>query len=117
QNTFHGGQLGGLVEQKWGRWSADVRGSVALGNTHQELNIQGTQLRLRPGMTTPDQFAGGLLAVGPNLGRFTRDRFSVVPEVSANVGYWFTPTWRAYVGYNLLYWTNVARPGEQIDRV
>src|SRR5205814_568075 len=40
RNTFHGGQLGGLVEQKWGRWSADVRGSVALGNTHQELNIQ-----------------------------------------------------------------------------
>jgi hypothetical protein len=41
----------------------------------------------------------------------------VVPEVGVNLGYWFTPTWRAYVGYNTLYWSNVVRPGEQIDRV
>jgi hypothetical protein len=27
-----------------------------------------------------------------------------------------TPGFRAYVGYNYLFWSNVLRPGEQIDR-
>ena len=60
---------------------------------------------------------GGLLAAGPNLGRFSDDRFSVVPEVQLNLGYWLTPNLKAFVGYNALYWSNVVRPGDQIDRV
>jgi hypothetical protein len=117
RNTFHGGQLGLAAERNWGRLSLDVRGSVALGNTHQDLNITGSQVRLRPGATTPMVFNGGLLAAGPNLGHFSRDRFSVVPEVGVNLGYWLTPNLKAYAGYNFLYWTNVIRPGDQIDRV
>jgi hypothetical protein len=58
-----------------------------------------------------------LLAAGPNIGSFDRNKFSVVPEATFNVGYMVTPTLRAYVGYNFLYWTNVIRPGDQIDRV
>jgi hypothetical protein len=68
-------------------------------------------------MAQPDVFTGGLLAVGPNLGTFNRDQFSVVPEVTINLGYWVTPTIKAYVGYNFLYWSNVLRAGDQIDRV
>ena len=34
-----------------------------------------------------------------------------------NLGYWLTDNLRAYVGYNFLYWTNVIRPGDQIDHV
>ena len=32
------------------------------------------------------------------------------------LGYQLTETVRLYAGYNFLYWTNVARPGAQIDR-
>ena len=71
---------------------------------------------MRPGQA-PLVFRGGLLATGPNLGNFSQTAFSVVPEVTLNVGYQLTPTLRAYVGYNFLYWTNVIRPGDQIDRV
>ena len=117
RNRFDGGQVGYAAERAWGRVSIDGRASVGVGNTHQTLDITGSQVRLRPGMTTPDTFAGGLLATGPNLGRFTRDRFSVVPEVALNLGYRVTPTVRAYVGYDFLYWSNVIRPGDQIDRV
>lgn len=117
RNRFNGGQLGVAAERNWGRISLDGRASVALGNTHQTLDIAGSQARLRPGMATPDRFAGGLLATGPNLGRFERDRFSVVPEATVNLGYWVTPKLKAYVGYNFLYWSNVIRPGDQIDRV
>jgi hypothetical protein len=115
-NHFNGGQIGGMYERRWGRVSVDGRASVAFGVTHQELSIFGIQTRTRPGQP-PESFRGGLLAAGPNLGNFTRDEFSVVPEVTLNVGYWVTPNFKAFVGYNFLYWPNVIRPGEQIDSV
>ena len=116
ENWFNGGQIGLTYERRRGDWSFDVRGSVAFGVTHQELKIDGVQTRTRPGQL-PATFRGGLLAAGPNLGTFTRDQFSVVPEFTFNVGYWLRPNLRAYVGYNFLYWPNVIRPGDQIDRV
>jgi Putative beta barrel porin-7 (BBP7) len=116
ENRFNGGQIGATYERRWGRFDVSARGSVALGVTHQELDIFGSQTRVRPGQL-PVTFSGGLLAAGPNLGTFTRDRFSVAPEFTLNLGYWVTPNFKAYVGYNFLYWSNVLRPGDQIDRV
>jgi hypothetical protein len=115
-NRFHGGQIGWAVGRRWGRFDADARVSVALGVTAQALDIAGSQQRARPGGPV-ESFTGGLLAVGPNLGSFSNDEFSVVPEATFNVGFMVTPTARVYVGYNFLYWTNVIRPGDQIDRV
>jgi len=115
ENHFHGGQLGATYERRWGRLSFDARGSVALGVTHQELSIDGFQNRTRPGMQTM-VFQGGLLAAGPNLGTFTRNQFSVAPEATLNLGYWVTPNFKLYTGYNAIYWSNVIRPGDQIDR-
>ena len=115
RDRFHGGQLGYFWNRKAGRWDVDGRVSVAMGVTHQIIDIDGFQQRQRPGEAA-QMFRGGLLAVGPNLGRFTDDRFSVVPEATLNVGYMLTPTVRVYTGYNFLYWSNVIRPGDQIDR-
>src|SRR5262249_23740520 len=60
--------------------------------------------------------AGGLLTGPGNIGSSTTGRFSVVPEVGMNLGYYVTDWMRLSVGYNFLYWSGVARPGEQIDR-
>jgi hypothetical protein len=116
ENRFHGGQIGLTYERRRGRWDLDTRASIAFGVTSQDLDIDGFQVRTRPGQL-PAGFRGGLLAVGPNLGHFSQERFSVVPEVTVNLGYWLTPNLKAFVGYNFLYWTNVIRAGEQIDRV
>ena len=51
-----------------------------------------------------------------NIGSFSQDRFSVVPQVGIRVGYNITPNLRVYVGYDFLYWSSVLRPGDQIDR-
>jgi hypothetical protein len=89
---------------------------VALGGTRQEVDIAGGQVRTPPG--GPSQaLLGGLLAVNSNIGQRSRNEFSVVPEVGLNVGYQVTDHIRAFVGYNFLYWSNVVRPGDQIDRV
>ncbi|CAN5135887.1 hypothetical protein BH11PLA2_BH11PLA2_22930 [soil metagenome] len=115
-NSFNGGQVGGALSRRWGNYSVSARGSIALGTTHQELEIEGNQVRTRPG-EQPVTFTGGLYAVGPNLGTFTRDRFSVLPEATVNLGYYVRPNLKMYVGYNFMTLTNVIRPGDQIDRV
>ncbi len=116
RNYFHGGQIGALYERQFGRWELDARASIALGSTHQVLEISGFQVRQQPGLPAMT-FTGGLLAAGPNLGLFTRDRFSVAPEFTLNFGYRLTDNIRLFAGYNFLLWTNVIRPGDQIDRV
>ena len=115
-NYFNGGQIGGTYERRWGRFDLDFRGSIALGATEQELTIAGSQTVTVPGLA-PQVFRGGLLATGPNLGDFKHSKFSVVPELTLNAGYWILPNLKVQVGYNFIYWTDVLRPGNQIDSV
>ncbi len=116
RNQFYGGQVGGQLERQAGRMFVYLRGSVAFGVTHQVVEINGNQFRTKPGQPT-ESFVGGLLTTPSNIGRFDRDRFSVIPEVTLNVGMQLTRRLRAFVGYNVLYWPNVLRVGQQIDRV
>ena len=117
KNRFHGGQIGGVWERKWDRVSLEVRGSVALGATNQQVDIEGFQIRQQPGLEREVFNGGGLLAAGPNLGTFSQNKFAVVPEATINLGYWVTPNAKVFAGYNVLYWSSVLRPGDQIDRV
>jgi hypothetical protein len=115
QNRFHGGQMGAWWNNPLGQLELDVRATVALGVTNSIVTVRGFQQKTRPGEQT-QSFTGGLLATGPNLGRFRQRAFSVVPEVTVNLGLMVSPNVRAYVGYNFLYWSNLLRPGDQIDR-
>ncbi len=115
RNQFFGGQVGLSGGYDWGPFSVGARGQVAIGDTHQDILIDGSQVITAPNGTT-QTFRGGLLALSSNIGRYHRDRFSVVPELDLNVGYALTEHVRLFVGYDALYWNNVVRPGGQIDR-
>lgn len=115
-NEFYGGQIGLHSEYHYGKWLLDVRGQVALGDTHQTIEINGGQaFQGSTGQVVVSR--GGLLALPSNIGNFSRDRFTVVPEIGFNLGYQITDHWRVFVGYDFLYWSSVVRPGDQIDRV
>ena len=58
---------------------------------------------------------GGLLALPTNIGQYETDSFATVPQVQVNFGYDWKPWLRGTVGYRFLYWSQVARAGEQID--
>ncbi|HLW68914.1 MAG TPA: BBP7 family outer membrane beta-barrel protein, partial [Gemmataceae bacterium] len=117
QNLFFGGQVGTNLELRNGRWSVDLRGSIALGDTHESLVINGSQVHTQPGGAVMS-FVGNLLALpGANIGVFSQDHFSFVPEVRLNLGYQITPSIRVFAGYDFLYWFSVIRPGTEIDRV
>jgi len=115
RNQFFGAQAGPDIQLRHDRWSLDIKAKVAVGDTHETVNINGGQILVGPGGAV-NTFQGGLLALPSNIGHFTRDEFSVVPEIGLQVGYDFTPHLRAFVGYNFLYWSNVLRAGDQIDR-
>jgi hypothetical protein len=115
RNRFYGGQVGARAEFRSGNLFVNVRGQVALGGTREVVEVAGSTIIAPPGQV-PTVGNGGLLAQPTNSGHFSRDHFAVVPEVGINVGYQVTEHLRAFVGYSFLYWSSVARPGDQIDR-
>jgi len=115
-NRFYGGQVGTRVDWVFGRFSVGVLGKLALGGTEQRLTIDGRS-RVQPPGSAPSYISGGLLATSSNMGNYQGSSFSIVPEFGVNLGWELTPRMRLKVGYTLLYWTNVVRPGPQVDRV
>ncbi len=116
QNQFYGGQLGARLEYLGDLVFASLTAKVALGDTAQRIDVNGNSTLYTPGQA-PVTAAGGVLALPSNMGRRNYNSFSVVPEVGVNLGIQLTPNVRATVGYTFLYWSDVVRPGDQIDRV
>ena len=115
QNTFHGVDVGVVTELRRNRWSLELIGKMALGNTQSKVTINGaTTTTIAP--AAPVTTVGGLLAQSSNIGTFEQDDFAVIPELSATVGFDITDRWRAVAGYTFVYWSRVARAGDQIDR-
>jgi hypothetical protein len=109
-NEFIGGEIGFAVDWQRRRWSMELLSKLAIGSTRQRVTINGTTV-------VDDQaFPGvGLLAQQTNIGVHERDEFSVIPEIGITGGYLLTERLRLTLGYTLLYWSRVARPGDQID--
>ncbi len=113
RNQFYGGQAGVRVQYSSERWFLGATGSLAIGATHEEVNINGTT-NVFPVNGSPVTLGGGNYATLQS-GHYSADKFAVAPSLQLNVGYQFTPFLRGMVGYNFMYLSNVARPGNQID--
>ncbi len=114
RNNFYGGQLGGRWQGGFGSLSLGLTAKVALGSTQELMTVEGSSTLQSPGnsVTVPS----GVLAVSSNSGRFYRSVFGAVPEGTAAFGWQITERFSATVGYNIIYWNSVLRPGNQIDR-
>lgn len=88
---------------------------MALGNNRSTVTIDGQTVNTVPagGSAT---FVGGLLAQQTNIGRYERDAFGFIPELTITARRDVTCNLSISVGYNLMYWTATLRPGDQIDR-
>lgn len=115
RNAFHGVSLGLTHREKVGRWSLEMLMKLGLGNTHSEVWIDGSTTTATDPEETPTTEDGGLLALPSNMGEYERNTFSMVPEVGVTLGYDVTCRLRANLGYTFIYWSRVARPGDQID--
>jgi hypothetical protein len=115
RNDFYGGQVGAKAEYVVGPWFVNGTAKVALGDIHEILDVSGQNTISMAG-GSPVTTTGGLFAQRTNIGHLSHNRFAVIPEVDFNVGYQFTDWFRAFVGYSFLAVSDVARPGDQIDR-
>jgi hypothetical protein len=113
RSQFNGGQLGAEFQYLFGRWSLSGSARLAIGDTHEIITINGAT-NVIPVNGSPVPLVGGNFAT-IQIGRYAIDRFALAPEAQLNIGYQFTPWMRGSIGYNFLYLSSVARPGNQID--
>lgn len=113
-NHFYGGQFGGRVHWHLSGLDLAITGKVALGTT-QELAILDSSTSMNTPGAGSISNPGGVLVQPSNTGRFFQSRFAYVPEFAVDLGYWVTPQIRLALGYQFLYWSQVARPGNEID--
>jgi hypothetical protein len=114
-SNFYGGQFGGRVNWNFDRFNFNILGKLAMGVSQQIATINGSTTLVTPGaasVTVP----GGIFVQSTNIGRYVSDQFAVVPELGLNFGYQLTPCVQFKFGYTFLFWSSVARPGQQIDR-
>ncbi|HEY1375827.1 MAG TPA: BBP7 family outer membrane beta-barrel protein [Gemmataceae bacterium] len=118
RNQFYGGQLGGRLAVNVDRFFVDATAEVALGVTHQVVGAAGTITQLGPNPLVPPgpgTFPGGIFTQRSNIGRRAADPFSALSSLEVKLGYDLTPRARIFAGYDVLYWTQVVRPGNQIS--
>jgi hypothetical protein len=115
KNRFYGGQIGAQAYYLWGGAFVSALGKVALGDNHEFVGISGFSSASGHGALLA--LPSGLFAVSSNRGITQHDQFAVIPELRLRLGYQFNHFVSAYVGYTFLYWSDVVRPGDQIDRV
>ena len=113
-NSFHGVDLGFVYDWRSTRWGLELTSRVAVGGTTQRVHINGSTTVNEIG-STPATTPGVLYAQSTNIGSYRRDRFSVLPELSARLSYKVTPRLSLSAAYTVVYWANVVRPGDQID--
>jgi hypothetical protein len=115
KNEFHGGSLGMVGEVRHGAWTVSGLAKVSVGNMHESVTINGYQSITAPG-DVPAVSPGGVFAQPTNMGTYERDVIAWIPEFGVSAGYDVRSWLRLTVGYNVLWMSNVALSGNQIDR-
>ena len=113
-NAFHGAEIGLVSMNNYGCWSTELIMKLALGNNHKEVQINGSTTTTVPGFA-PIVTQQGLLTQSTNIGNYRSDRFTVIPEINANLNYQVNAAWKLTAGYSLIYMSDVTRPGNALD--
>jgi len=115
ESQFHGAVIGVEHRRRTMHWTISTQAKISVGGNRTEVTIDGQTVTTVPGGGSSTT-AGGLLAQETNLGNLSESQFAAMPEFGINLTGHLNPRVRLLVGYNLLYWSGVARAGDQIDR-
>jgi hypothetical protein len=114
-NDYFAAQIGADIDAKFGSFYINCRAKYAFGVVAQSADVTSLTRVVNndPASTAPQTnlYAGGLLA-GPNdIGHHSRTRFAAIPEVTVKFGYQVTEWLRAFIAYDALYLSHMARAG------
>jgi hypothetical protein len=113
-NEFHGGEIGLRGRVSRGCWTLDGLAQIAVGGVRQQVIIDG-QTVITPAGGAPATFAQGLLAQPSNSGNFERSKFAYIPSLTVNLKYHVNPCLNFFLGYNLIWHSDVALSGDHVD--
>ncbi len=114
-NRFYGGQIGLNGELRRNRWSVNGTAKLAIGLMNERLDTRGFSTISGTGTNANSVVSGGLYANANNIGRINHDELCFIPEGTVNVGYSLRSWLTTSIGYNVLYASRVARPGQQFN--
>jgi hypothetical protein len=115
RTDFHGLELGTRLEARYGVFTIAAFAKGGLGANVETLRIDGETQATGFGITKTT--AGGVYALPSNLGRAVHTTFAGMGEFGTELGVKVTDHLTLRVGYDLLYWTKVLRPGNAVDSV
>jgi hypothetical protein len=115
RNHFCGAQVGGRYEYQYGPFFVNLDGKIAFGGTDEVVEINGVSAVKDPVTGAAQMAMGGIQAVASNSGRFVHTVFAYLPEGNVKVGVDLGRYCRFDVGYDLMYLSNVVRPGDFIS--
>jgi hypothetical protein len=115
RTTFHGGEAGIVLQGRENPcWSWEAVAKVALGASNYRGGVFG-QTATQDGVGNVSTVEGGLLAQDTNIGTHRWDEFAMIGEAGIALRRELRCGWAASLGYSVIYWSDVARAGEQID--
>lgn len=116
-NHYAAAQLGARFGGTVGRFTWDTAMMFMAGPLRQIVQTTGTTTVTGGAFGFADgATAAGLFAEPSNFGSHERNVVAYGTEMQFKLGFAVTPRLQPFIGYNLLYVNNVARPGNQIDR-
>ncbi|MFO0871153.1 MAG: BBP7 family outer membrane beta-barrel protein [Pirellulales bacterium] len=104
-NEFHGGAIGLQFVYDRPGFRLDLLAKVGVGNMHQSVEING-QTNGAP---------NGLLAQATNIGLYSRNAFTAIPELGATLTWCVTDSVEFSCGYSLLLFPNVVQVENALD--
>jgi hypothetical protein len=116
-NHFNGADFALRGQARWGMFSLTTTGRVAVGNMHETLRVRGVTSFVNNDLQQAGYAFGGLYANSTNIGNYSTDKFTVIPELNVSLGINVTRSLSLFVGYNFIYIDNVIRPGNQLNPV
>lgn len=118
RSQFDGGQVGLRAALYGGRFAFTTDMKFAVGNTNSALNIYGSsELRNNVNGRLVGQQFGGILTGVSNSGLTTQNDLSIITEINPTLSLQLHPCIRCFAGYNIFYWSTVARAGTHMSNI
>jgi len=115
RNEFHGGIFGLRGDYRCGQFGVELLGRFGFGNMRQSIFIDGSTITTAADGSTDTRARGLLAQPETNGGSHQQDKFSFTNEAGVKLAFYPVEHLKLSLGYSLMYWSSVVRPGHEID--
>ena len=114
-NEFHGGHFGFRGDYRCGRFGVEMQARLAFGNMRQTMTVAGSTISTDANGGTSERDSGLLAQASTNGGLHEQDDFSFMNEAGIKLAFYPVEQLKLSIGYSLMYWSSVVRPGGSIN--